>query len=109
MKTIEICCFAFCYVRSFCLQAFESMRYVGLSGVQKFILPLSLAVLVGYFQAEGGIRAHCVTGVQTCALPISNRSRGPYRMAGSSTRMGLMSCVCAREIGRASCRERVWI
>src|SRR5437588_3482763 len=28
---------------------------------------------VGYFffQAEDGIRDHCVTGVQTCALPIS--------------------------------------
>src|SRR5438034_4777715 len=24
-----------------------------------------------FFQAEGGIRDHCVTGVQTCALPIS--------------------------------------
>src|SRR5947207_9771822 len=24
-----------------------------------------------YFQAEDGIRDHCVTGVQTCALPIS--------------------------------------
>ena len=23
-----------------------------------------------FFQAEDGIRAHCVTGVQTCALPI---------------------------------------
>src|SRR6202012_5222285 len=23
-----------------------------------------------FFQAEGGIRDHCVTGVQTCALPI---------------------------------------
>src|SRR3982751_3448971 len=23
-----------------------------------------------YFQAEAGIRDHCVTGVQTCALPI---------------------------------------
>src|SRR5260221_760558 len=27
--------------------------------------------LVFFFQAEDGIRAHCVTGVQTCALPIS--------------------------------------
>src|SRR5438132_12590111 len=26
-----------------------------------------------FFQAEDGIRDHCVTGVQTCALPISNR------------------------------------
>src|SRR5438132_5345667 len=27
-----------------------------------------------FFQAEDGIRDHCVTGVQTCALPISRRS-----------------------------------
>src|SRR5436190_9663121 len=26
-----------------------------------------------FFQAEDGIRDHCVTGVQTCALPISYR------------------------------------
>src|SRR5438034_5800264 len=26
-----------------------------------------------FFQAEDGIRDHCVTGVQTCALPISAR------------------------------------
>src|SRR5260221_5153871 len=25
-----------------------------------------------FFQAEDGIRDHCVTGVQTCALPICN-------------------------------------
>src|SRR5215211_8700889 len=28
-----------------------------------------------FFQAEDGIRDHCVTGVQTCALPISSASR----------------------------------
>src|SRR5438034_2491173 len=28
-----------------------------------------------FFQAEDGIRDHCVTGVQTCALPISNPLR----------------------------------
>src|SRR5438132_779839 len=28
-----------------------------------------------FFQAEDGIRAHCVTGVQTCALPISTPRR----------------------------------
>src|SRR5260221_6934290 len=27
-----------------------------------------------FFQAEDGIRDHCVTGVQTCALPISIRA-----------------------------------
>src|SRR5438034_6485630 len=26
-----------------------------------------------FFQAEDGIRDHCVTGVQTCALPISRQ------------------------------------
>src|SRR5947207_4942883 len=29
-----------------------------------------------FFQAEDGIRDHCVTGVQTCALPISSSFRG---------------------------------
>src|SRR5438132_13834991 len=28
-----------------------------------------------FFQAEDGIRDHCVTGVQTCALPISMWSK----------------------------------
>ena len=23
-----------------------------------------------FFQAEDGIRVHCVTGIQTCALPV---------------------------------------
>src|SRR5260221_2277738 len=29
-----------------------------------------------FFQAEDGIRDHCVTGVQTCALPISTDMEG---------------------------------
>src|SRR5260221_2355546 len=29
-----------------------------------------------FLQAEDGIRDHCVTGVQTCALPISSRREG---------------------------------
>src|ERR671926_603299 len=29
-------------------------------------------LLFFFFQAEDGIRDHCVTGVQTCALPISS-------------------------------------
>src|SRR6266550_6599485 len=32
---------------------------------------LSIAFLFFFFQAEDGIRAVAVTGVQTCALPIS--------------------------------------
>src|SRR5437588_8496470 len=44
-----------------------------------------------FFQAEDGIRHHCVTGVQTCALPISDalpgskatsRAKGSYRNLG---------------------------
>src|SRR5215204_1730228 len=30
-----------------------------------------------FFQAEDGIRLHCVTGVQTCALPISSCGMSP--------------------------------
>ena len=32
-----------------------------------------------FFQAEDGIRNHCVTGVQTCALPILGQSRSSNR------------------------------
>ena len=31
---------------------------------------LVMQLLFFFFQAEDGIRDHCVTGVQTCALPI---------------------------------------
>src|SRR5215204_885488 len=41
----------------------------------------SLYIFFFFFQAEDGIRDHCVTGVQTCALPISDatwqRPEGP--------------------------------
>src|SRR5947207_10376843 len=36
------------------------------------VLLIDINILVYFFfQAEDGIRDHCVTGVQTCALPIS--------------------------------------
>src|SRR5260221_1405150 len=34
-----------------------------------------------FFQAEDGIRDHCVTGVQTCALPISPPDRLVYSVS----------------------------
>src|SRR5690606_40074081 len=37
------------------------------------LLYLSLCFLFFFFQAEDGIRDFHVTGVQTCALPISDR------------------------------------
>src|SRR5260221_9889459 len=39
-----------------------------------------------FFQAEDGIRDHCVTGVQTCALPISRVLRGPVVIGTVSCR-----------------------
>ena len=36
----------------------------------------SLLLVFFFFQAEDGIRDHCVTGVQTCALPISMPAAG---------------------------------
>src|SRR3712207_6875744 len=86
-----------------------------------------------FFQAEDGIRDIGVTGVQTCALPISRcRSRAPripwhakappaarlpsFRRAPSryarrgkenARRVDWPARVEPREIGRASCRERV--
>src|SRR5204863_3253937 len=90
-----------------------------------------------FFQAEDGIRDLYVTGVQTCALPISWRRQVPGRRssgsrggetppcagdAGSRARASrriravpsLSASGCAwwsspDEIGRASCRERVVI
>src|SRR5438034_2957081 len=38
-------------------------------------LGIDLFFFVFFFQAEDGIRDHCVTGVQTCALPICRSSR----------------------------------
>src|SRR5215204_6740016 len=45
--------------------------FVCLSMVQLMAVFISMLF---FFQAQDGIRAHCVTVVQTCALPIS-RSR----------------------------------
>src|SRR2546422_2952256 len=41
------------------------------------LLPRVLTLLVFFFQAEDGIRDVAVTGVQTCALPISMRVGQP--------------------------------
>src|SRR5439155_13802086 len=92
-----------------------------------------------FFQAEDGIRDGHVTGVQTCALPISSSSRGgvgprPRGARPGAARRGRLRSLRRRrppgrarlrearregrrrqgtprdaEIGRASCRERVYI
>src|SRR5438034_11143611 len=40
-----------------------------------------IRVVFFFFQAEDGIRDHCVTGVQTCALPICRGSQVPQGAA----------------------------
>src|SRR5438034_10529406 len=40
-------------------------------------------VCIFFFQAEDGIRDHCVTGVQTCALPISSQALLEMACAGA--------------------------
>src|SRR5947208_12162352 len=84
-----------------------------------------------FFQAEDGIRDDLVTGVQTCALPICRvpqdpagvhlRPAGNHRrgvVLGHPVRRGVSGVgdpaapgrvQGSREIGRASCRERVEI
>src|SRR5262249_59539624 len=87
-----------------------------------------------FFQAEDGIRDWSVTGVQTCALPIFRPApfetrpaaagqgaalplvAGPLRagdrglLREPAVRQAAVHLAGAdhREIGRASCRERVW-
>src|SRR2546430_10776527 len=93
-----------------------------------------LGGFVFFFQAEDGIRDLTVTGVQTCALPISSITVVPSASAaaiitlsvprtvgpnlprklitapvnfGANTLMLPPSTRTAAQIGRASCRERV--
>src|SRR5947207_5875097 len=57
-----------------------------------------------FFQAEDGIRDHCVTGVQTCALPIWRRGvRVRQREVGAR---GRGRAVCDREARGVAGRVR---
>src|SRR5205807_6919312 len=94
--------------------------------------------MIFFFQAEDGIRYYKVTGVQTCALPISlgnfvlpvmpweSHILGPQHYRQHKVAQGRGNArdehhedhdramerehlVVNVKIGRASCRERVWI
>src|SRR5476651_2472488 len=66
----------------------------------------ALLCLFFFFQAEDGIRDIGVTGVQTCALPISwpkstivwtwARARSPEKSSQIFFRVSRCGCVCAR-------------
>src|SRR2546429_4158383 len=97
----------------------------------RHVMPDSLVFLFFFFQAEDGIRDVAVTGVQTCALPISNlqhfQARALIGKAAlvmrvpekSNNGIGIeepfqslfrrehIFIFVLKEIGRASCRERV--
>src|SRR5262249_8400698 len=57
-----------------------------------------------FFQAEDGIRDWSVTGVQTCALPISPDRKGAVRDPGRAAHGAPLHVLCRRE-GQA----RAWI
>src|SRR5438034_4284414 len=52
-----------------------------------------------FFQAEDGIRDHCVTGVQTCALPISLRHASLSAMNRDTLRLAMERSVGGRVSG----------
>ena len=68
-----------------------------------------------FFQAEDGIRDTSVTGVQTCALPISFDGNSVPIHNEKTTKFSILpgqkiyfkNNNLIVEIGRASCRERV--
>src|SRR5690606_40594681 len=89
-------------------------------------------LILFFFQAEDGIRDFHVTGVQTCALPISSvnvasgsstdsssgshsaqraevKPVSPARISAISGPPLLTCAASPSQIGRASCRERVEI
>src|SRR5256886_10516051 len=98
--------------------------------VEAELLASTAIVFFFFFQAEDGIRDLTVTGVQTCALPISRRRFQPpaegradgfFRSAGGGAVFAVVECGGSTplwifwlggtgkriQIGRASCRGRV--
>src|SRR5205809_1552024 len=127
----------------------RGMRLNGSRGIARITVPVLnarnleegwgynfLSGYVFFFQAEDGIRDVAVTGVQTCALPISGMIKLPVAvlnhgntvkfteysfLANVFAARGYMAVsiqhdlptdapmVTKAEIGRASCRERVYV
>src|SRR2546421_3519802 len=71
---------------------------MGLGGKVIRFFPVHRSFRLFFFQAEDGIRDLIVTGVQTCALPISARILPPPRVrsAGSAASLGDFARVLVR-------------
>src|SRR5690349_23903742 len=68
------------------------------------IIVLGIAIFVFFFQAEDGIRDLYVTGVQTCALPISPcKARATVR---SSSSPAAWPCVSLTPLKSSRSEER---
>src|SRR5260370_22493735 len=61
-----------------------------------------LRVCCFFFQAEDGIRDSSVTGVQTCALPISPPAHREYARLTNPTRDALEESLCSLEGGTSA-------
>src|SRR5260221_5533417 len=62
-------------------------------------------MVVFMLQVEDGIRDHCVTGVQTCALPISALKIAGDGPCTEVVRAASKQCVAIEYLGRRSPRE----
>src|SRR6266487_5144208 len=56
-----------------------------------------------FFQAEDGIRDGRVTGVQTCALPISCQNKNTFKSKASRCRCGLTAMIGLQRSARDQC------
>src|SRR3989441_6218221 len=59
-----------------------------------------------FFQAEDGIRDKLVTGVQTCALPISERRTHDYERHGTTSLFAALNLKTSRVISQLHRRHR---
>src|SRR6202021_3350187 len=82
-----------------------------LIAVSQYILSIMCrCVALIFFQAEDGIRDYCVTGVQTCALPISGG--GSYiaqRMLASKSEKDALGAVLFFSVAHYVLRPWPWI
>ena len=86
----------------------------GVRGVKVVYIFFYVYIFFFFSSRRRHTRSGRVTGVQTCALPIStSKSEDPLKIQGTQALMGNQDFPQVRDaalnikIGRASCRERV--